>query len=358
MKEGEDGFYYPHVNENCTHCGSCQNHCPVINLVENDFFEPKFYAGWSTDETRRMTGSSGGIFSELAKYVLENSGVVFGVAWSKELIPRHIKVAEIGETLKIMGSKYVQSYVGLSYKEAIEEAEKRTVLFSGTPCQIAALKTFFRDRSNVIGIDLVCHGVPSNLVFRKYIDWLERRYGKKVLNVSFRDKKFGWENYNIVIKFEDGSELRRHHHLDPFFACYLSNLYLRQSCYSCPFCRIPRVGDITLGDFWGVPKRLRDRRGISVIIANTSKGYDLLRTIYELDRIKLVEVSQEIAIKGNPRINTGKLIIPWKKEVDFVKKSYEDYFNKFNKPAWIWANKGRLLILNWLKVISDLLKRI
>jgi len=339
--ENEEGFYYPKVNEKCKRCGICQDFCPVLNPVASAG-EPKFYAGWSNDDRIRLKASSGGVFPELAKYVLENGGVVFCVKWDEKLNARHVKVERIEDLEKAMGSKYVQSYVGLAYREALREAKNRPVLFSGTPCQTAALRSFIGSE-NVITVDVVCHGVPSNLIFRKYLEFLEQKAGKRVVEIWFRDKKKGWENFHIVFKLEDGAEIRLHHYLDPFFRGYLLNFYLRPSCYSCPFCQIPRFSDITLGDFWGAPKNLRDRRGLSVVIANSERGRKILDELFSLGRIELVEVSKELATRGNPRIIEGKYGVP--KERDLILKKlkeadFEEIFENLKpNPILFWVKK-------------------
>lgn len=312
MKESGDGFYYPYVNEKCKDCGICQEHCPVIRPVQPKVYDkPKFYAGWSKDDKIRIKSSSGGIFPELARLVLERGGVVFGVAWDG-LKPVHVKIGTQEDIQKLSGSKYLQSWVGSAYREAIEEAKKgKEVLFSGTPCQVAALNTFLSDEiyQKVITVGLVCHGVPSMLVFRKYTEWIERKYGK-VSAISFRDKRKGWEDFCMVLKLENGKEIARYHYLDPFFYGYLKNLYLRSTCYKCPFAKIPRFEDITLGDFWGYPKELKDKRGVSVVLANTQKGLEKLLELRDKGRIELKEVEMEVATRGNPRIFKGELSVP------------------------------------------------
>ena len=316
MKEDENGFYYPDINENCTYCGLCQKVCPIISppSSEGSLREPGFYGGWSRDEDVRKNSSSGGIFSELARYIIESGGIVFGVAWDKNLSPVHIRVSNIGDVSRLRGSKYLQSYVGRAYKNVkLELSGGRTVLFSGTPCQIAGLRSYLRENENqseLVTVEVVCHGVPSSLIFKKYLDWVESKHRKKVVGINFRDKRDGWEKFRVAIKFEDNTEIYKYHPFNPFFRGYLQNLYLRQSCYDCPFSTIPRVADITLGDFWGAPPTIHDNRGVSVLIANTQKGDSLLKELEKLGRIVLIEIDKEVAIRGNPRITSGHYNIP------------------------------------------------
>lgn len=340
MVENGEGFYYPNINDNCTRCGVCQRFCPVINPIRfEDEFSPKFYAGWSKNSKTRINSSSGGIFPELARYILENDGVVFGVAWNENLLPVHVKITDVDEIPCLSGSKYVQSNVGTAYKEALSELQRgKTVLFSGTPCQIAGLNTFLKhseDRDKMITVGLVCHGVPSNLIFKKYLEWIERKYKRRVVGVEFRNKEKGWEKYQVVIRFEDKTKIRKYHQFDPFFRGFLQNLYLRHSCYHCQFSTLPRYEDITLGDFWGVPEELKDERGVSVVVANTPKGLGLLKTLKDIRRIELVEVDIKTATQNNLRIVTGSLPIP-KIRSQLLKEarevSFEELMRHYFKP--------------------------
>jgi len=340
MVENDEGFYHPYINENCTHCGVCQKFCPVINPIRfGDKFSPKFYAGWSKNDETRTNSSSGGIFPELARYILENGGVVFGVAWDENLLPVHVKVTDVDELPQLIGSKYVQSNVGMAHKEALSELRKgKTVLFSGTPCQIAGLNTFLKyskSKDKMITVGVVCHGVPSTLIFRKYLKWVKKKYNKKVVGIEFRNKQKGWENYQVVLKLSGGINIQEHYLLNPFYRGYLQNLYLRHSCYHCQFSTISRYEDITLGDFWGVPEELKDVRGVSVVIANTSKGLRLLKTLKNIERIELVEVDMETATQKNPRIVTGSFPIPEIRSQllkDAREMSFEELMKQYFRP--------------------------
>jgi len=229
-------------------------------------------------------------------------------------MPVHVKITDPSDISRLTGSKYSQSFVGLVYREVLAECQSgREVLFSGTPCQVAALSRFLRDsklRSRVITVGLVCYGVPSLLVWRRYLDWVAEKRGRKVAYASFRDKRRGWEEYEVVLRFEDGSELRQRHETNPFFQGFLRDLYLQYGCYQCRFSTIPRLEDITLGDFWGVPENLKDSRGVSVVVANTARGLARLRALEECGRIDMIEVSRDVATRRNPRIFGGKRPVP------------------------------------------------
>lgn len=357
MKINKDGFFMPFISKSCNKCGNCQDFCPVISKNKNDtekkFQEPTFYAGWSNNDDIRLKSSSGGIFPEFAKYMLKNENVVFGVGWDDNLSLCHMKIIEEKDLPKLMGSKYLQSNVGDSFKEVLSELEKgKKVIFSGTPCQIASL-TMFTDHPNLFTIDLICHGIPSKKVFEKYIEQIQRR--AEITCVLFREKKWGWSNYNIKINFENGGKYEKIHKIDSFCVGYLQNLYLQMSCYCCPFNKIPRESDITLGDFWGAPLNMRDKRGVSIIISNTQKGQKYLDNLVRENKITVKKIDYETATRSNSRIINGVLTIPkYRKtlleDIDSHDFNYiRDTYIKMQHPIIIYTKAfiKNLLIKMW-----------
>ncbi|MCX7998793.1 MAG: Coenzyme F420 hydrogenase/dehydrogenase, beta subunit C-terminal domain, partial [Leptospiraceae bacterium] len=202
-----EGFYVPKIDENkCTDCGLCSKVCPVLNTqFEDRFLRPKTYVAWSLDEKTRLNSSSGGIYPEIAKLILEQNGVVFAVGWNNEWLPEHREVTSLEEIAQTIGSKYVQSKVGLSYRKVAENSKtNKKILFVGTPCQVAGLRNFLRMKkieNKVLLVDLVCFGIPSPLIFKKYIK--ETFRNSKISSISFRCKKTGWAKFSIFIQTED-----------------------------------------------------------------------------------------------------------------------------------------------------------
>jgi len=198
MVLSKEGFYVPKIDKSlCTNCGLCLKVCPVVNAPssEDRFSEPKVYISWSLDEKTRLNSSSGGLYPELAKLILENGGIVFAVGWNKEWLPQHKEVSDYSQLSETLGSKYVQSYVGDTYRRIAELTEYgKKVLFVGTPCQVAGLRNFIKQRrvieDSVFLVDLVCFGTPSPSVFKKYLT--ENFNNKKITAISFRDKVTGW----------------------------------------------------------------------------------------------------------------------------------------------------------------------
>ena len=325
MKLSDEGFYIPKVDySKCNECGICNETCPVISLpILERFSEPLAFASWSRDEETRITSSSGGLFSELANAVLERGGVVYGVVWNSEFIPVHERT-ESGETVeKMKGSKYVPSFMGETYQMVMGDLKDgKLVLFSGTPCQVAALNKIVLkkkiDDAKLFTVDVVCHGISSLRVFQKYLSHVAR--GRKIISLSLRDKNRGWSHFQAKIQFEDGSLYASSHRKDPFFFGYLSNLFLNNICYDCPFSKIPRQGDITLGDFWGISKKLHDERGVSLLLINSKKGKKLVEF---LKNVELIQVTLDDVVKGNPRVISGKLNKP-KLRINWHEKEFED----------------------------------
>lgn len=277
MKENHEGFLNPSLDrERCISCGMCIKACPKIDYEKKNAVAPKVFAAYAIPEIQRVS-SSGGLFTVFANVVLKMGGAVCGAAYDENLQVVH-KVVQDEEGLSALrGSKYVQSNTGNIYAEVRQMLEEgRKVLFSGTPCQVAALNKFLEhDYDNLLTIDIVCHGVPSNRIFHQYLK--ETTNGKPVKNVEFRSKRFGWSCEHILITYDDASEYEGSLADDPYVKGFLKNVFLRKSCQECPFSEFPRCGDITLGDFWGLRKidpALVSRLGTSIVFLNNRKGED------------------------------------------------------------------------------------
>jgi len=258
MQIDKEGFYFPIINlENCIDCRKCENVCPILNHADfNNNNNPDVYASWHKDEKIRYESSSGGVFSALAASVIEENGIVYGAVYDSRMKVKHISINKKADIKKLRGSKYVQSYIGDTFTEIKEYLNAgKVVLFSGTPCQVAGLKNFIgTDHSNLITCDLLCKGVSSPGLFENYVNYLSRKIGGKISDVNFRDKKYGWGNTSTKIIFKDRSERYLKGIFNSFMFGFSIGLTIRNSCYHCKFTQINRVGDLTLGDFWGIYK--------------------------------------------------------------------------------------------------------
>ncbi len=301
MRSDQEGFLYPAVDYNkCVECGLCKKICPTIGESSVFFDEDskvEAYAAYNKDSDVRFKSSSGGIFSLMAEEVLAQHGVVYGAAMEEDLVVRHIKVESLVELEKLRGSKYVQSIVGDSFRSCKEMLEKgRVVLFSGTPCQIGGLKAYLRkDYENLYTVDIICHGVPSPLVWAKYIE--EENAAQPIGEIQFRSKTTGWKDYCFRINYKNGEFLEMPTMTNVYMAGFLHNLYLRASCYKCHYKSIKRCSDITIADFWGIENimpEMDDDLGTSLVFPQNQKGMRLLDGIREKIIIKQADARKAV----------------------------------------------------------------
>lgn len=319
MKDDNEGFLYPIVDYNiCIKCKRCVNVCPINNNIKS-YNTPIAYACYNKDENIRLNSSSGGIFSLLAEKMIDRGGVVFGAVFNDNFEVEH-KYIETKENIELLrGSKYVQSKIGTSYRQVKDFLESgREVLFSGTPCQIAGLKNYLvKAYSNLLTVDLICHGVPSPYVWQKYIKFRENKAGSEISKITFRNKKMGWRQYSVSFLFTNNTEYNKIYSNDLYMTAFLKNISLRPSCYNCRFKTLNRPSDITLADFWGVQNifpEIDDDKGASLIFINSQLGEKIYSEI--LDNIVYKEVDILDAVKYNsaakksplPHINREKFI--------------------------------------------------
>ena len=327
------GFYIPRINfEKCINCGECSEYCPIENGPTGTVSLIGVYAAKSNNDEIRAKSSSGGIFSELADQILEKKGIVFGAGFDDDNILFHMAVNdEIGLT-KLRGSKYIQSNIGLSYKKVQGYLnENKEVMFVGTPCQTTALKNYIGSNDNLLLVDLVCHGVPSRIIFEKYLCYIFD--DEKPKDIYFRDKQDeGWNNYFVRLEGRQ-TTYKKNHRKDPF-SWVFKNLYLNKICYDCPFCKIPRNSDITLGDFWGVSNELDDNKGISLVLINSNKGQKAFENLMAEKRITSSISGLEVGTKQNPRVIEGHMKIPENRN-DILREAsrltFEEIDNQFIK---------------------------
>lgn len=320
MKEDNEGFKYPQVAQDiCINCRKCEKVCPVIQKPVLQDFSGISLAAYSKNEQLRYSSSSGGVFSVLAQMILKHGGVVFGAAFDSDFQVHHIRVDSIDGLEKLRGSKYVQSRIENTFKEAKEILESgRKVYFSGTPCQIDGFKNYLgREYGNLITQDIICHGVPAPYVWGKYLDSVREKINAEVKQVSFRDKLLGWRKYSVKIEGANGKVEISTFLDNPMMKAYLRDMCLRPSCYNCPSKGVRRSSDITLADFWNVSEfidNFDDNRGTDLIVCHTSKGLELLHEAWS--EIVCKEVDMRAAYENIPMNNSSKL--PNKRD-DFVK---------------------------------------
>ena len=285
------GFLYPVVNkESCIDCGLCEKVCPVINKTNQSKNNPyTLYAVKSSDDTIRQQSSSGGFFSLLADYVLTKGGVVYGAAFDAAFNVCHTRVDNIEDLYKLRGSKYVQSRIGQTFRECKDDLKAgKLVLFTGTPCQISALGHFLRkDYDNLIKVEVVCHGVPSPMIYQQYLKEtvIKDVEDRKITKVNFRTKLGSWKKYFFTVEYKDCGEICEYKECvtdSLYMKGFLSDLYIRPSCFECPAKKFTSGADFTIADFWGQEytfPEFDDDKGVSAVFANTVKAQEVFNKI-------------------------------------------------------------------------------
>lgn len=313
-----EGFWYPEVDRNkCTDCHLCEKICPVLNidaLKHHNKSAPKVFGGYNKDIVIRFDSTSGGVFSLLAQAMYKQKGYVSGAIYTDDFKVVNFISDDKKDLRRLRSSKYVQSNAEGLYKRIkslLESGEK--VLACGSPCQMAALRSFLRkDYENLIIVDFLCRATNSPKVFEKYKESLEARYGSKIVAIKDKNKDHGWHSLARKVTFENGQVYYGEGHEDDYRRGYHANVFERPSCYECKFKGIPRISDITLGDFWGigsVDPSLEQNLGTSLVMINSEKGekyFDIIR-----DKLVMKEFSLDDIVPGNSTaIMGGKLPYP------------------------------------------------
>lgn len=276
------GFIYPEIDSRCVSCGACVSVCPVLEPEYDNASEPSCYAYRAEDDIRKHS-SSGGVFSVLARHFLESGAYVCGAVFDEDFSVKHIVTNLMEDVRRMSGSKYVQSNINFCYSQIrtlLQTGHK--VLFSGTPCQVAALNSYLGKKyDNLYSIDLVCFGVPSAMMLKQHLCDVAK--GKTIRQISFRDKRYGWHKAVLRVEFADGSEYEGTGGNDAYMKGFFMDIIMRESCGDCPFCRFPRQGDMSIGDYWGYESLVNDDKdnlGTSIIFPNNCKGDALLNILH------------------------------------------------------------------------------
>lgn len=325
IKEDKCGFLYPAIDKKkCVGCKLCKKVCAYQNKTPQN--EPiKVFAAVNKNESQLMNSASGGVFSAIAKQILADDGIIFGATLDFEkghAVPHHVFVEKESELYRLQGSKYVQSAIGDMYiwaKQFLDDGRK--VLFSGTPCQVAGLYSFLnKEYQNLVTIDLICHGVPNAKFFDDYIQMETRkRKGRKIVGYSFRDKKKGWGMNERIDIIDINGKLKNIYvraRANSYNTLFLDGEIYRENCYECKYATRLRVGDLTIGDYWGIeqehPELLgkygyEEKKGISCILANSNKGLAICK-----ESLDLLQMNESTFLKVSNR--NGQLKKPSEKK--------------------------------------------
>ncbi len=287
------------------------------------------------DEYVRMNSRSGGIFTALSDYILDNGGIVYGSSIEADFVVKHIRATTKEERDKMRGSKYAQSSLGEIFREVKKDLlNDRQVLFTGTSCQIAGLKAFLgKEYEKLVCVDIICRGVPSPKVLRDYIQWMEKRKNSKATKFEFRNKsKYGWKLHVETISFDDGDKVDGNIFGQLFYGSNIN----RPSCYKCRYKSLKHPGDITIGDFWGITEidsTFDDNKGVSLVLVNSEKGMCIFDLIVENLIYKETGICESMMQKP--------LIEPYKEPVSrnkfwkvYRKKGIDGVINNYTDYGW------------------------
>lgn len=310
MVEDAEGFRFPQLDSApCVECGVCLRSCPTTPAADALYsnYERRYYCGFIQDKELLIKSSSGGVFGVLAEYIISKGGYVCGCIYTDGLEAVHMLSNRKQDIEKMYGSKYVQSRAEHCFPEIQSHLmADDTVMFTGTACQIAALRLYLgKDYSNLYCVEILCHGVPSPGLFATYKQYLEKRLRGTVKDIRFRDKRrdgWGSEHRTCIIYEKKGKLCENRPILPAYFSAFFYGLNLRESCYQCRFATSERIADLTIGDFWGSWKKYkkRFREGISVVGVNSEKGYALSENISgRFDFYEVLPENEAVASNDN-----------------------------------------------------------
>lgn len=333
MQPDKLGFLYPVVDESkCVDCGLCEKVCAFNENydISNNLTQPEAYAARHRNINEVETSRSGAAFIAISDWILRHNGVVYGAGYAEHFRVVHKRATTKEERDEFKGSKYVQSDMRNVYRQVKEDLKNGLiVLFSGTPCQTSGLNSFVgkKLRENLYLVDIVCHGVPSPLIWEDYLNFLERKEGKKIAWVNFRDKqKFGWSAHKETFKFINGGGNKM-----SFTYLFYQHIMFRHSCEKCHFCNLKRPSDITIADLWGweriAPEMNKDDKGVSLILCNTEKGKRLFEAVKQ--DLDVVPAKLEDCIQPNLRKPSGMHPLRNHFEKDYAKHGFDYTMKKY-----------------------------
>ena len=365
LKKNDEGFWYPVVDkEKCINCHICEMNCPFIKVLKNKTkFEPIVVGVYNKNKKIRKKSTSGGVFFEIANYVIRKNGVVFGAKYDKNLNVVHSYTESREGIFEFMGSKYVQSDVSNNYRQVENFLKQdRIVLFSGTPCQIAALKLFLKkDYDNLICLDFVCEGVPSSIFLESFIAYYEKKYNSKIVKFEFRNKKNGWLNFSNCIYFENGVKKYIYRNYSVLCNLVFSAISFRNSCYECKYRELNSNSDFKLADFWKVQKSKNTKYnyfGVSHLVINSDKAkkiFDEIKDKFEVFESDIDELKKLNETFSNYEIDMSKRE---KLYSDIKNKNKQEIYETISK-YYVYTKKDKFkqYIRVKLSSIKNMLRR-
>lgn len=341
MEKDGEGFFSPVFHEDrCTRCRRCEGVCPILNPPDVPRTEsPEALLCWNLDKAARKRSASGGMFSVFAEHTLGSGGAVFGAAYVNGFQLHQRGITDQSQLPLLCSSKYFQSETEKTFREVADYLKReRQVLYTGTPCQIAGLYGFLGPAASHPGLltcDLICHGVPAQIVFQKYLDELQKKYDQAIISYNFRSKKLDWREYSSHIQLANHKEVIIESVDNPYMRGFKKRLFYRNSCYVCPFAKLPRIGDITLGDYFRVAHQKEYLNeaplGLSLMTINSDQGYVFCQFCKKDFASSPVSLSD--ACESNRNLNTPSRR-PLERDGfyrDFPLMSFRELTNKYMK---------------------------
>lgn len=347
MNPDEEGFLYPVVDsEKCIECGLCETVCPV----QNGFKKNAVINGYvvrNKDKDILNASTSGGVFSALVHNCIKKGGYAFGVVCDEDRVIKHFEMSTdpIRSTI-FKGSKYVQSYLGDTYRRIKDLLNKeKLVLFSGTSCQVAGLKNYLKkEYKNLLLVEVICHGTPSPQLWKKYVDFQEAKYQSRVIDVNFRNKTYGYHSGTMAIHFENGKTYTGSARVDLMLRCFFKEISSRPSCYQCVCKGESRPADISIYDCWHASELLRkkdDDKGYTNVLANSPKGESALQDAYTFLEVYPVDWKRAIELDG---IMITKQPVPHERRAEFY-----IYLNEHG----IWETVNRFIPIKNMDIVIE-----
>lgn len=312
LQGDKNGFLYPHINPlSCIDCHLCVKTCPENNRSEpqNTSSNPLSFIAWRTSEKKRLESSSGGIFSAIADYVIQNKGSVYGAAFGTNFHLKYQRAENLEELKPLKSSKYCHAHFNnLQRKIADDLQQGKLVLLGATSCQISGVHAYLKQKrissNHLITCGLICHGVASNKIFRDSIHFFENKFNIKITQINQRCKNSGnnlLPELTTCLTLSDGTKQYIEIKKNPYMLGFLRTLFYRENCYQCRYARLPRIEDITLGDYFETKKEIVDdyRKGVSVILCNNSKGLEIFKKIQNSLKTFPIQLDEVIKKKHN-----------------------------------------------------------
>lgn len=362
-----EGFWYPQIDKSkCVNCGLCNKVCPIeteCKSRKNNISKPECYAAEHKSIEVIFNSTTGGMFTALAEGMYAQKGYVGGAIHNDDFSVSHFISNNRNDLLKLRRSKDLQSNAEGFHKKVktlLDQGEK--VLACGVPCQIAGLLNYLgKDYENLITVDLICAGVNSPKVWRKYLDYIEDMNGSKIIWTENKSKEYGWNKLTQKFVFENGEEYFDTDKTSLFTHGYIvSHLYCRPSCYECNFKGFPRIADITIGDFWGITKHTNNHSsnmGTNLVMINSDKGKAYFDKIKK--RVNYEQTPIEWAISGNPALLNSISKLSDKREAffhDLDKMPFDELIKEFEPHKQSWLKSSLKLLKSRLKFVLYVLK--